>query len=147
MDHPVCTHMSTSIYVHLQFITFTCLILYLKLFKKILTLSNDQWNSTLFAILKHSYLDFAVAVFRLRDVFNSPGISFFFPIWGKTFLEGNYDQSREGRPGEWRQILQGAVVRTECAWPREDNDWGVGKGEGSICMSLKDCKIEGTPEV
>ena len=40
-------------------------------------------NSTLFAILKHLYLDFAVVeypVFRLRDVFNSPGISFFFPI-------------------------------------------------------------------
>lgn len=69
-------------------------------------------NSTLFAILKHLYLDFAVVeypVFRLRDVFNSPGISFFFFLFeGKHFLrqiiispdkgdQGSEDRSYRGR--------------------------------------------------
>lgn len=59
VDHPACTHMSTSVQVHLQYITFTSLVLYLKVLgEKILKVSNDQWNPILFDIFKHSCLDF-----------------------------------------------------------------------------------------
>lgn len=60
VDHPVFTHMSTSVYGHLQFITFTYLVLYFKVLKKTLKLNNDQLKPTLLAIFKHSSLDFLV---------------------------------------------------------------------------------------
>lgn len=78
VDHPVCTHMSTSVQVHLQYITFTYLVLHLKVLENILKLSKDQWNPTLFDIFKHACLDFLLVEyldFRIREVFISPGVS------------------------------------------------------------------------
>lgn len=79
-------------------------------------------NSTLFAILKHLYLDFAVVeypVFRLR-MYSTHLEYHFFLFEGKHFLRQiiiSPDKETRGVKTD----LTGAVVRTECAGPREDN--------------------------
>lgn len=136
MDHPECAHMSTSVHIHLQYITFTYLVLYPKVLKKILKLSNDQWNPTLLDFWNVRCLDLLLAehlVFRIRDVFTLPGVSGCF--CGKdTYLQQSETGLKKGGQKSEEDLTRNGCEDWVCLAQRRPESWSG--GERRWCLKV-----------